>query len=164
MREKAMVQVRKDRDAGERGEMFKVNRTTPGEWKGPGPLRMAWGLHWILQQVPHTPPLSTGGLHADPTSYPVQTAWLDASGYQAQLLEAALLQPQARKGVHLFHAGEGGSEGLGFWTLYIFKKGLTSGMALGQPLGDEFWALGIVCLIKCLGRPEALGQVLPFWS
>ena len=31
MREKAMVQVRKDRDAGERGEMFKVNRTTPGE-------------------------------------------------------------------------------------------------------------------------------------
>ena len=37
-------------------------------------------------------------------------------------------------------------------------------MALGQPLGDEFWALGIVCLIKCLGRPEALGQVLPFWS
>jgi len=34
--------------------------------------------------------------------------------YQAQLLEAALLQPQARKGVHPFHAGEGGSEGLGF--------------------------------------------------
>ena len=36
-------------------------------------------------------------------------------------------------------------------------------MALGQPLGDEFSALGIVSLIKCLGWPEALGQVLPFF-
>lgn len=56
--------------------------------------------------------------------------------------------------------GRVNSAGQGCQAPYIPKKGLSFGLVLGWSLGDEFWVLGILCLLRVFHMPDTLGHVL----